>query len=152
PVARAWLYGARVVAALLPVALLGLAPAFVAGMGAGPTASVRYLAASALIILAYGGAFALLGLLVRWPTWVGLAYLLFWEQPVSLVPGFLGKLTLLTHGRTLAGLPLPNVPFAELFEPPNAVGSALALLAVAAGTFVIGGRLVSRREQRLAKG
>ncbi len=151
PVGRAWLYGARVVAALVPVALLGLVPAFIAGTAAGPTAPPRYLAASALIILAYGGVFALLGLLVRWPTWLGLAFLVAWEQPVALVPGFFGRLTLLTHARAVAGLPAGESPWSGLLTVPPAWASALVLAAVAALTFWLGGWLISRREYQLAK-
>lgn len=153
PVRRGALYIARVLAASTPVALLICPAAFWLGLDVGPQTATRYAGAALLGVAAYGGLFALVGQLIRWPTWIGLAFLLFWEAGVSVVPGFLGKLTLVTHVRAVAGLDMHiNVGrFRELFEAPSPGSSLITLVVIAAFTLWLGGALVGRREFRLTR-
>lgn len=153
PVRRGALYIARVVAAATPVALLVCPAAFWLGLDVGPQTALRYAGAALLGVAAYGALFALVGQLIRWPTWIGLAFLLFWEAGISVVPGFLGKLTLVTHVRAVAGLDMQiNVGrFRHLFEPPSPGASLLTLAVIAALSLWLGGALVGRREFRITR-
>ncbi|MBU0551685.1 hypothetical protein KKF91_07875 [Myxococcota bacterium] len=149
PVARGWLYVARVFASVAPVVLITLPAALIAGGRLGlllPTAAAALLAA-----LAYGGVFALVGQLVKWPAWLGLIFILGWEYWVSQVPGFLGRLTLLSDVRAIADLK-PEIPgLLSFWEAPSLGVSALRLLIVAVVTLGVGARLVQRREHALSK-
>ena len=153
PVRRGGLYMARVLAASVPVAALICPAALWLGLDLGPQTATRYGLAALLAVAAYGGLFALIGQLLRWPTWIGLAFLLFWEAGVSIVPGFLGKMTLVTHARAVAGLDLQiNLGrFGDLFEAPTAGTSAIILIGVAVLTLVLGGALAGRREFRMTR-
>lgn len=153
PVRRGALYMARVLAASMPVAALVCPAAFWLGLDLGPQTASRYGMAALLGVAAYGGLFALVGQLIRWPTWIGLAFLLFWEAGVSIVPGFLGKMTLVTHVRAVADLDLQiNLGrFGHLFEPPAAGTSAVVLIGVAVISLGIGGWLAGRREFRMTR-
>lgn len=153
PVGRGVLYMARVLAASVPVAVVICPAAAWLGFDLGPQTAVRQAAAAALAIAAYGGLFALVGQLIRWPTWIGLAFLLFWEAGVSMVPGFLGKMTLISHVRTLAGLELRiNLGrFKDLFEPLTPTTAGVTLVAVTAITLWLGGVIVTRKEFRLTR-
>jgi ABC-2 type transport system permease protein len=149
PVGRGWLYAARVLAAAVPVAVLAIPAAFFAGMG-GPDA-VRYAAGAALATVAYGSFFALVGQLIKWPAWFGLAFLVFWEAGVGQVPGFLGRLTLLNQVRGVTGLRPPATPWSAWWTPPDVAGAVVALLVVTAVTLWLGGQVVRRREVVLTK-
>lgn len=154
PVDRAWLYGARVVAALLPVFLINLPGALGSGMQLGdPGAPLRFAGAALLSAVAHGAVFALLGLLVKWPTWIGLAWLIFWEAPVSKLPGFFGNFTLAAQVRALAGVPpaqLVKTPWLP-HEPPTAAEATVVLLVVAGLGLWVGGALMRRRETEIGK-
>ncbi|MCA9525264.1 MAG: hypothetical protein KC549_03075 [Myxococcales bacterium] len=153
PVGRGWLYMARVLATAAPVALLVLPGALYLGLEAGPQTAMAYGTATILAIAAYGGFFALIGQVFRWPAWFGLAFLLFWDVALGLVPGFLGKMTLSTHVRTVADLQirLSDGPWMRFFEPPSRVASTITLLVFAAITLWLGGLLVRRREHRITR-
>lgn len=153
PVRRGALYMARVLAASMPVAALVCPVAFWLGLDLGPQTAMRYGLAALLGVAAYGGVFALVGQLIRWPTWIGLAFLLFWEAGVGIVPGFLGKMTLVTHARAVAGLDLHiNLGrFGDLFEPPTAGTSGVVLVGIAVVTLTVGGWLAGRREFRMTR-
>jgi hypothetical protein len=150
PVGRQWLYAARVLAAIGPVAAIAIPAAFFAGTGFGGE-PLRYAFGAALATLAYGSFFALAGELIKWPTWFGLAFLVFWEGGVGMVPGFLGRLTLLTQLRGVTGIRPEGGPLTAWWEAPDPVGSAVALVAVAAVTLWLGGQIVRRREFVLTK-
>ncbi len=153
PVGRGWLYMARVLATAAPVALLIFPPAVILGLQTGPQAAMNYALASVLAISAYGGFFALIGQLIRWPAWFGLAFLLFWDAGVGQVPGILGKMTLSTHVRAVADLPPPlhKGPWMRFFEPPSASGSFITLLVFALLTLWLGGLVVRRKEHRITR-
>jgi hypothetical protein len=153
PVGRGWLYMARVLATAAPVALLIFPPALILGLQTGPQAAMNYALASVLAISAYGGFFALIGQLIRWPAWFGLAFLLFWDVGVGLVPGFLGKMTLSTHVRAVADLQLPihKGPWMRFFEPPSQLASSITLVVFALVTLWLGGLVVRRKEHRITR-
>ena len=146
PVGRAYLYGARVLAAAVPVALLTVPFAFLAGTGTGPKAAAAYTTASALAAAAYTCFFALAGQLIKWPTWFGLAFLLFWEAIVGMVPGFLGRLTLSTHVRAVAHLAPRGGHLSKLWEAPPTTVSMITLLGIVAVTLWLAGERVRRKE------
>lgn len=146
PVGRSWLYLARVTAALTPVLVL-LGPIILLTTGAlGADAFIRCLVASLLAALAYGSVFALAGQLIRWPTFFGLAFVLFWELGVGQIPGFLGRMTLLAHVRGLADLPPSSPVLAAIWSPPEASSAVMVLLGTAAVSLYVGGQLAARRE------
>ncbi len=150
PVGRHWLYAARVLASIGPVAAIVIPAAFAAGTGPGGE-PLRYAFGAALATLAYGGFFALAGELIKWPAWFGLAFLVFWEGGVGQVPGFLGRLTLLTQLRGVTGMKPAGGPWTAWWEAPDPVGAAVALVVVAAVTLWLGGQIVRRREFVLTK-
>jgi hypothetical protein len=153
PVGRGILYMARVLAASVPVAIVICPAAAWLGFDLGPRTAFRYAGAAALAIAAYGGLFALIGQLIRWPTWIGLAFLLFWEAGVSVVPGFLGKMTLISHVRALADLELHilNHRLRHLFEPLTPTTAGITLLTVIGLTLWLGGVIVKRKEFRITR-
>lgn len=149
PVDRAGLYLARLVAAAGPV-LLATVPA--AALAAGDVAQgVRLVVAAALGTAAHAALFGLWGLLVRRPTWLGLAYVLVWEQSLEKVPGWLANFTLRTQIRNLGDLDLPSLgPFGSTDPGPWWL-SALVLLAIAGACVVLAGLIVRRRELVLSR-
>jgi hypothetical protein len=151
PLGRGYIYAARVVAAMAPVVLLSMPFVLLeATQVDGPT-GLRFMFGGACATLAYTGVYALLGLLMKWSTWIGLAWLLFWESFASLAPGFIGRLTLQSHVRGLAGLPPPTSMLGALWQAPGPVTGALVLLVVAALSLGIGGYVCHRREIALEK-
>jgi hypothetical protein len=151
PVGRHWLYAARVLAAAVPVALLTVPAALFAGLPDGADVSLRYGFGAALATITYGSFFALAGQLIKWPAWFGLAFLAFWEAGVGTVPGFLGRLTLVTHVRALMGLRPWGGPWTQWWQPPAVPVSVTVLVLVTAATLWIGGQIVRRREFVLTK-
>ena len=141
PVGRAWLYAARTLASVAPVALITVPLAFLAGTGTGPQTATSFALAAFLGTAAYGALFALAGQLIKWPTWFGLVFLLFWELSVSQVPGFLGRLTLLSHVRGIAGLAPTGNPWIALWEAPTMPVAIAVLLGVTTVLLVIGGQI-----------
>lgn len=151
PVGRAWLYTARVLAAIIPVALLIVPVGFIAGADVGPATALRFLLATLLGTLAYGTLFALVGQLLRWPTWIGLVYLIFWEGMVSMVPGFLGRLTLQAHLRSVGDLGIGDGPWKGFWEAPPAALSITVLVSVTLISLWLGGWFIRRREHVLTR-
>lgn len=151
PVGRPWLYAARVLAAALPVALLAVPAAVWAGLRVGPQTALQLGVAALLATFAYSGFFALLGQLIRWPAWFGLAFLLFWDSLVGRVPGFLGRLTVSTYVRGITGLAPQDTAWSVLWEAPTPALSTVVLLGFTGATLWLGGQLVRRREYVLAK-
>lgn len=153
PVRRSWLYGARLIAALVPVALLCVPPllAFADVLSGGQL--LGFVMGLGAVVLCYGALFAYLGQLLRWPTWAGLAWLLFWELPIGQLPIGLERLTVLGYVRVLAQLPaktrfeLPWLPN----QPASWPTALLVLTALTALGFYLGGRRVSRRELDASK-
>lgn len=149
PVDRAGLYAARLFAAAGPV-LIATVPAAVLAAGDAVQA-VRLVAAAILGTAAHAAMFGLWGLLVRRPTWLGLGYVLVWEQSLEQVPGWLANVTLRTHLRNLGDLDLPGLgPFGSA-DPGPWWGSALVLVVVAVVSVVLAGMIVRRRELVLGK-
>ncbi len=148
PVGRIWTYVARVLANGLPVALLAVPAGLFIGFGIGEATAMRYGFAALLGAVAYGSFFALVGQIVKWPAWFGLAWLIFWEGGVGTVPGFFGRLTLMSHVRGVAGLPVESseAPWSGLWEAPSLFTAALALSAVTAGALWIGAIRARKRE------
>lgn len=151
PLGRGWIYAARAVSAMGPALVLTL-PLVVLGMGdLDGVSSLRMLLAATLSVLAYTGVFALLGVLMKWSTWVGLGWLLFWEGMGSMAPGFIGRLTLQTHLRGISGRPPYGHLLSSLWTAPPVLVSIVVLLLVAAASLALGGYIVKRREFALEK-
>lgn len=146
PVGRAWLYAGRVLATAGPVALVCVPAACVCALDAGAGTMGRFVLAAFLAAAAYTSLFAFVGLLLKWPTWFGLAYYVIWESAVSQVPGFLGKTTIATHLRAFAELPPGDTRLAAWWDPPAAWESLIVLVAITAVAAVLGGQVVRRRE------
>lgn len=144
PVDRAGLYLARLFAAAGPVLLATVPAAALAATGV--LHGVGLVAAALLGTAAHVALFGLWGLLMRRPTWLGLAYVLVWEQSLEQVPGWLANVTLRTQLRNLGGLDLPGLgPFGSA-EPLPWWGSVTVLVAVTAVCVVVAGSIVRRRE------
>lgn len=151
PVGRVGIFAARFVGALALVWLLAIPMAVVCASGA-PGAMGPFLLTALLGGLAYTAMFSLLGLWMKWSTWVGLGWILLWEQGVSLVPGFLGRLALITHLRAVAELPVGgNSPLAMLWEAPPQGLSYTVLLLVPALTLWLSVRRVQRKAFVIAR-
>lgn len=148
PVDRAALYLARLSAAAGPVLLATMPAAVLAAADA--TSALRLLAAAILGTAAHVALFGLWGLLVRRPTWVGLAYVLVWEQSLQNVPGWLANLTLRAHVRNLAELSSPAIGWASRDPGPWWV-SVLVLAVIAAVSVGLAGAIVRRRELVLSR-
>jgi hypothetical protein len=148
PVGRTWTYVARVLANGLPVAMLAAPAGLWVGWAIGETTALRYGFAAMLGAVAYGSFFALVGQLIRWPAFFGLGWLLFWEAGVGTVPGFFGRLTLTTHVRAVADLPVTTeeVPWSQLWVAPPVVVSVAVLVGVTAGLLWLGAARARQRE------
>jgi hypothetical protein len=149
PVDRAALYVARLSAAAGPV-LLATVPA--AALGAGDAVhGVRLVAAAILGTAAHAALFGLWGLLMRRPTWLGLAYVLVWEQSLQRVPGWLANVTLRAHIRNLGQVDAPDLGIFGSADPGPWWFSTLVLLVVVGGCVVVAGMIVRRRELVLSR-
>lgn len=146
PVGRAWTYVARVLAAGLPVALIAVPAAAFIGFGTGEATALRHGLAMLLSTVAFTAFFALVGQLIRWPSWFGLAWLLFWENGVGTVPGFFGRLTVTTHMRGIAGLGASDTPWSSLWSAPGLITGALVLAGVTALALWLGAARARSRE------
>jgi hypothetical protein len=148
PVDRGALYVARMLAALGPALLVCVPGVILTSLGHQGLLAPRWLAALALSGLAHGALFALIGQLIKWPTWAGLAWLILWEAPISRLPGVAGDLTLAAAVRAVAGLPTNRLPAPGWVAdaPLTAAGGALTLTLVAALALTLGARRARRRE------
>lgn len=151
PLDRRWIYAARVVAAMVPVTTLALPFLLHMATELDGVTGLRLLLGGLLSALAYTSVFALLGLLLKWSTWVGLAWLLVWESLVSLAPGFIGQLTLNNQLRGVTGFAPPKGLLSALWRAPDPVLATGVLLGVSALALYLGGALVRRREIALEK-
>ena len=150
PVDRAALFGARLVAAIGPV-LIAILPALALAAD-GFEDGARSLAAAVLGTLAHASLFGLLGLLIKRPTWLGLAYVLVWEQALQGVPGWLSSLTLRSHLRNLAELSQPSsFPMVSASGPGPWWVSVLVLVGLIAVCVTLSGVIVRRRELVLTR-
>ena len=143
PVARTALYTARLAAAVGPVLLATVPAAVVAASG--PLDAVRLGGAAILGTTAHCALFGLVGLLVRRPTWLGLAYVFVWEQTIQQVPGWLSSFTLRMHIRTIADLDLPSLFPGLTADAMPWWGSAVVLVGVSLLGVVLAGVRISRR-------
>jgi ABC-2 type transport system permease protein len=149
PVDRAGLYAARLFAAAGPV-LLATVPA--AAMAASDAVhGLRLVVAAILGTAAHAALFGLWGLVMRRPTWLGLAYVLVWEQSLQNVPGWLANVTLRAHIRNLGRLDAPGLAIFGSADPGPWWGSALVLATVASACVVVAGMIVRRRELVLSR-
>ncbi|HET7293083.1 MAG TPA: ABC transporter permease [Vicinamibacteria bacterium] len=118
------------------------------GLRSGLADLPRDLGAVALGLLAYGGLFALMGVVLRRPVIPGLLFLFVWEMLANL-PGYLPRFTLTAWLRSLVGHRPPEEGLlAQLFTPavlPPA--TSLAVLAVATAACVaLAVAIFARRE------
>jgi len=151
PLGRGYIYAARVLAAMVPVVILTLPFVLFETSRVDGVTGLRFMLAGAFATLAYTGVYALVGLMLKWSTSIGLAWLLIWEGFASTAPGFIGRLTLSSHLRGLGGLPPPKGMLTLLWEAPGPVTSALVLLAIAVSALALGGFVAHRREIALEK-
>lgn len=150
PLDRAALYTARLGAAMGPVLLATVPAALLAADGV--LDALGLLLATALGTAAHASIFGLWGLLIRRPTWLGLAYILLWEQSLEKVPGWLSDLTLRAHVRNIADLSPPRLlPMIPSDGPGPPWLSVSILLAVTGLAVVAAGVLVRRRELVLTR-
>lgn len=149
PVDRAGLYAARLFAAAGPVLIATVPAAAFAAKGVG--SGLGLVAAALLGTAAHTALFGLWGLLMRRPTWFGLAFVLVWESSLEKVPGWLASVTLRTQLRNLGGLDLPGLGMFGGTDHGAWWLSALVLLAIAAACVVLAGIIVRRRELVLSK-
>ena len=150
PLDRAAIYLARLAAAAGPVAIATL-PAAVVAAGSVED-GVRLVAAAALGTAAHTSMFGLWGLLVSRPTWLGLAYVLVWEQALQTVPGWLSTVTLRSHLRNLGGLDQPSMSsLLPGADPGPWWVSALVLATVTAACVGLAGWIVRRKELVLTR-
>ncbi len=152
PVNRGHLYIARIVAAAGAVICLSFPMAFAAGLSDDLPTALRFGAVSALACLVYSAVFGLVGLILRAAVPFSLAFLVLFDAPVSEVPGFLSRLTVQVHLRTLSGLPSSLSFLSKLGEPPEPLVSVVTLAALAVAAAGMGAWRVSTREVPLAKG
>ena len=141
---RAWIYVARVLAAVTVAALVGIAGSLLATNSV--TGGLRTVMAAVGSAAAYTAFFALCGVLFKRAASVGIVFAIAWEYGLGAVPGFLSQLTLRTHLRSLADLRPTNTLLATLWEPPSIWISVLVVLGVAAVTTFVAAMLVRRRE------
>ncbi len=144
PLPRAWVYAARLGAAISLVALVGCVSTAIAAPSI--LGGLRLVGVSLLAAVAYTSFFGALGLLFKRPAWIGIFVVLACEHGLGLVPGFLSKLTLLTHLRTLADLPPSSGLARILWDPPTWWLSLLVALGFAAASIALGTRITAHRE------
>lgn len=144
PLDRAWIYGARVVAAIAVASLIGVAGALISTSSV--MGGVRTVAAAVGSAAAYTSFFALCGVLLKRPASFGIVFALAWEAGLGSVPGFLSQLTLRTHLRSLADLRPSNALLSRMWDPPHVLLSIVVIAGVTAVAIVVGGLLVRRRE------
>lgn len=149
PVDRAGLYAARLFAAAGPVLIATVPAAAFAADGVG--SGLGLVAAALLGTAAHTALFGLWGLLMRRPTWFGLAYVLVWESSLEKVPGWLANFTLRKQLRNLGGLDLPGLGVFGGSDHGAWWLAALVLLAIAGVSVVLAGLIVRRRELVLSK-
>ncbi|MFN3197882.1 MAG: hypothetical protein ACE366_05625 [Bradymonadia bacterium] len=151
PLGRRWIFGARFAGALILVWLLVVPMGIICALD-DPSYMAPFIATTLLGGLAYTSLFALLGVWVKWSTWIGLGWILLWEQGVSLVPGFLGRLALVTHLRAVAHQPVAgNSPLAALWEPPSMTLAWSVLLLVPLVAIWLSTRRVHRKAFVIAR-
>ncbi len=141
---RAWIYAARVIAAVSVAALVGIVGALISTTSV--TGGVRTVAAAVGSAAAYTSFFALCGAVLKRPASFGLVFAVAWETGLGAVPGFLSKLTLRTHLRNLAELRPSNPLLERLWNPPHVAVSVVVLVLVTAVAIGIGALLARRRE------
>lgn len=150
PLDRASIYVARWAAAAGPVLLASIPAALFATES--PLHALGLIAAVVLGVAAHTSLFSLWGLLTKRPSWIGLVYVLVWEQALQNVPGWLTRMTLRSHLRNLGGLdhpkPLPMIP---AVDPGPWWLSAIILIAVTAICLALAARLVRSRELVLSR-
>lgn len=149
PLSRAAIYYARLFAAAGPVVLATVPAAILAADGV--AVGVRLVVAAVLGTAAHAALFGLWGLLVRRPTWLGLAYVLVWEQALQAVPGWLSTMTLRAHMRNLGELSQPSMSVLPSADPGPWWVSLLVLVVVAGACIALAGSIVRRRELQLTR-
>lgn len=149
PVDRAGIYLARLAAAVAPVAIATLPAAVLAATDG--VNGLWLVVATLLGTAAHGALFGLWGLLVRRPTWMGLAYVLVWEQSLQAVPGWLSTMTLRSHLRNLGGLDQPSMSMLPSADPGPWWVSLLVLATVAVVCMGLAAIIVRRRELQLTR-
>lgn len=150
PADRAAIYTARLAAAVGPVLLATVPAAVLAAEGV--TDALWLLLAAVLGTTAHAAVFGLAGLLVRRPTWLGLAYVLLWEQNLEKVPGWLSSVTLRAHIRNIGDLPPAGTLSLLQTEGPGPWWiSAVVLLVITGVGVALAGAIVRRRELQLTR-
>lgn len=143
PQPRANIFVARTLAAVMVTLVPMVAGAAIAFDG--PLVLLRDLGVGVLAIIGYTAVFAVLGLMLRRPTLVGLGVLV-WDQIVGGVPGFLSRLTLRAHVHSLLDVHPASGWLRPQVEPPSWWISLPTLALVAAAALALGGWWVNHRE------
>ncbi len=151
PLTRWGIYVARVGAAAVACALMVL-PALLFGTGGTSSSAFTYALAAFPSAFGYTFIFALLAQWSSRPLWLSLSYLLFWEAPLSRVPGFLGRTTIATHVRAIADLPTKDALLSTYWEAPPASLSLVVLVVVVGAAATVGARRLTLNPSRSRRG
>ena len=151
PIGRHWIYGARVAAVALPLALLAAPPLIVFFIKAHDVSATMCISAALFSSLGYCGIFGILGQVAQRPTWFGLLYLLIWESGASRLPGFFSRLTYTHHLQTLMGMRAETSRFGALTDSTTVSESLIVLIVVTSVGLVGGGLLAAKRSFYLKK-
>ncbi len=99
-----------------------------------------------LALLSYGALFTLMGVVLRRPMILGLAFIFVWEW-LYRVPGYMPRFTLTAYLRSLSPHHVVEEGLGGLFLQVQPVGLSLAVLALASACFVAAaGWIFARRE------
>jgi ABC-2 type transport system permease protein len=138
-------------ATLVTFFLVMRSPGF-AGLGKFVPDLFRDLGVLALTVLAYGAVFMLLGVLLRRPLIVGLLFIYVWEAWVSVLPGYLPRLTLASYLRSLVTHQPAQAGLLGLFLQVQPFDLSLAALgAVILGAFGLAAWIFDQAEYVLGQ-
>ena len=120
-------------------------------IGASFTSLLTDLGLLAIGLAAYGGLFALVGTVMKRPLVVGLVFAFGWEQLALIVPGYLRRFTLAYYLQALVPHAMPSDGVVSLLQSvftdtPSATTSLASLAVAIAGSLMLAGRVVERRE------
>ncbi|MEE2789872.1 MAG: hypothetical protein VX589_21200 [Myxococcota bacterium] len=145
PTQRHWIYGARLTAAALPIAVLAGPPLLAFTMNTQGIDPGTVLLGALLSSLGYCAIFGILGQITQRPTWFGLIYLLLWESGASALPGLFSRFTFTHHLQTLMGIRATTGTFGPLTDATTPTESMVVLICMTGFGLLAGGILAARR-------
>jgi hypothetical protein len=150
PIPRASVLGGKYLACLACTALVLLPATILVYLALVPASAlltetgelVHHLGLLALGLAAYAALFALMGVWMKRPLMAGLVFAFGWEPVAMLLPGYLRQFTIAQHLQSLAPQGTSS----------NVAADLVALLVITAGSLLLAGRLVQRREYAIDSG